>query len=64
MGHVLGVWGVGLGTRRCDVSQVPLGNDSESWVLRNDGILSHSNEECGKIVDPPQEGDIIVSMEF
>ena len=59
--HLLGVWGVGLATRRADMNQIPLGNDNESWVLRHDGILSHNNSECGKLVDTPQEGDIVVS---
>ena len=53
---------MGLATRRADMNQIPLGNDNESWVLRNDGILSHSNSECGKLVDTPQEGDIVVRM--
>ena len=59
---LLGVWGVGLATRRADMNQIPLGNDNESWVLRHDGILSHNNSECGKLVDTPQEGDIVVSI--
>ncbi len=57
-----GVWGLGLATRRADMNQIPLGNDTESWVLRHDGILSHNNSECGKLVDAPQEGDIVVSV--
>jgi len=43
---------------------VPLGADTNSWVLRHDGILSHNGEEVGRIEELPQEGDIIVSKFF
>ncbi|KAJ8309703.1 hypothetical protein KUTeg_011568 [Tegillarca granosa] len=54
-----GVWGVGLATNRCNVNTVPLGNNTESWVLRHDGTLYHNNEQKGKISEIIQEGDII-----
>ncbi|XP_064638722.1 SPRY domain-containing protein 7-like [Lineus longissimus] len=54
-----GVWGLGLATRKADLHSVPLGMNSESWVLKDDGILMHNNEEKGKLADLPQEGDII-----
>ncbi|GAB6018912.1 SPRY domain-containing protein 7 [Chamberlinius hualienensis] len=54
-----GLWGVGLATQKVDLNKVPLGNDTESWVLTSDGTLKHNNEEKGKIPEIPQEGDII-----
>lgn len=54
-----GVWGVGLATNRCNVNTVPLGANTESWVLRHDGTLYHNNEQKGKISDIIQEGDIL-----
>ena len=59
---VLGVWGVGVATRNCDVQQVPLGCDSDSWVLRHDGSLYHSNAELCRLSVLPEEGDVIVSV--
>lgn len=56
------MWGVGLATQKVDLNKVPLGNDSESWVLCYDGVLRHNNEEKGKVPEIPQEGDIIVSI--
>ncbi|CAG5127709.1 unnamed protein product [Candidula unifasciata] len=54
-----GTWGVGLATRRCNLNKVPLGDDTESWVLRQDGLLFHNGEEKGKLPEAPQEGDIL-----
>lgn len=56
-----GVWGVGVATRKVDLSRVPLGGDSESLVLRHDGTLSHRSEECNRLPanSLPQEGDVI-----
>lgn len=54
-----GRWGVGLATKKVDLNKVPLGNDIESWVLRNDGNFYFNNEirfRTKKIFD---EGDII-----
>ena len=54
------MWGVGLATRRCDLNTAPLGRDSESWVLRNDGTMFHNNDEKSKITQAMEEGDVIV----
>ena len=54
------MWGVGLATRRCDLNTAPLGRDSESWVLRNDGTMFHNNDEKSKITQPIEESDVIV----
>ena len=56
----LGVWGVGLATRKCDLNKVPLGRDHESWVLRNDGSMCHNNEEKSKLTQQIEEGDVLV----
>ena len=57
-----GVWGIGVATRNCDVQKVPLGCDSDSWVLRHDGCLCHNNTEVSQLLPIPEEGDIIVSV--
>jgi len=54
-----GLWGIGLATLKVDLNKVPLGKDSESWMLCSDGGLHHNNEEQGKLPEIPQEGDII-----
>jgi hypothetical protein len=55
-----GVWGVGLATRKVDLNKIPLGNDSESWVLRNDGSIFHNNISKFTTDENIDEGDIIV----
>ena len=59
-----GIWGLGLATRMCSLQKVPLGNDANSWVLRQDGGLFHNGLEVARLSEPPQEGDIIVSWDF
>ncbi|RWS25368.1 hypothetical protein B4U80_04799 [Leptotrombidium deliense] len=54
-----GIWGLGLATSDVNVSRVPLGNDTESWVLRNDGTICHNNEAVFRLRETPMEGDII-----
>ena len=56
-----GVWGIGLASRQVDLNQVPMGRDKLSWVLRQDNIFSHNNEQCGKLTQQIEEGDVIVS---
>ena len=38
-----GLWGIGLATRKIDLNKIPLGNDSEAWILRNDSGIYHNN---------------------
>nr|XP_027212568.1 SPRY domain-containing protein 7-like [Penaeus vannamei] len=57
-----GVWGIGIATRNANLNKVPLGEDSQSWVLCSDGCVRHNGEEKYKIADIPQEGDILVSL--
>ncbi|XP_022286301.1 SPRY domain-containing protein 7-like [Crassostrea virginica] len=54
-----GVWGVGLATRRCNLNSVPLGDNTESWVLRQDGSMYHDKQQKGRLPDTPQEGDVL-----
>nr|CAG4644347.1 EOG090X0EPP [Lepidurus arcticus] len=54
-----GIWGVGVATEKTNLNQVPMGNDSDSWVLSSDGVVRHSKEELHKVSDLPQEGDVI-----
>ena len=57
-----GAWGVGLATKRCDLSKIPLGNNTESWVLRSDGSVAHNGIVRHRIREIPEEGDMIVSL--
>jgi hypothetical protein len=54
-----GEWGVGLATRKVDLNKVPLGNDSESWVLRQDGCVYSDNSIRFRASQTVDEGDII-----
>jgi len=60
MYYLTGIWGIGVATRNCDVQKVPLGCDSDSWVLRHDGSLCHSDTEVSRLAPLPEEGDVIV----
>lgn len=57
---IKGVWGVGLASRRCNVNEVPLGENTESWVVRQDGAMYHDKQQKGKLPEVPQEGDVLV----
>lgn len=59
---LLGAWGVGLATKRCDLNKIPLGNNSESWVLRSDGTVAHNGTVRHRLREIPEEGDMIVSL--
>ncbi|KAL5005452.1 hypothetical protein ScPMuIL_018908 [Solemya velum] len=54
-----GVWGIGLATRKCDMNTLPLGQNTESWVIRHDGSLWHNGIQNGLLPEKPQEGDIL-----
>jgi len=56
-----GIWGVGVATEHCDMNTIPLGENTDSWVLRHTAALYHRGEEKGTISETPQEGDVIVS---
>ena len=59
--HLTGAWGVGLATKKCDLNKIPLGNNSESWVLRSDGTVAHNGIVRHRLREVPEEGDMIVS---
>ncbi|XP_076323939.1 SPRY domain-containing protein 7-like isoform X2 [Tachypleus tridentatus] len=54
-----GMWGVGLATDVADLSHVPLGQDSQTWVLTSEGTITHKGEVLHKHVEIPQEGDVL-----
>jgi len=54
-----GIWGIGIGSKKCNLNTIPLGTDEGSWVLRHDGVIYHNNEEKCRLQEIPQEGDII-----
>jgi len=58
----VGVWGIGIATKRVDLNKLPLGNSSDSWVLRSEGNVAHNNVVKHKLTNIPEEGDIVVSI--
>lgn len=54
-----GLWSVGLATGETNLNVSLGGYDAESWALCSDGSVRHNREECTKIANPPQEGDVI-----
>ena len=58
----LGVWGIGLATPTVSLDTVPLGTDSNSWVLTSNGTTVHNSQTIGIAKQKPSEGDIVVSL--
>ncbi|XP_002732323.1 SPRY domain-containing protein 7-like [Saccoglossus kowalevskii] len=54
-----GVWGIGLATRKANLNCIPMGTDSETWVLREDGTIYHNNQLLHKLGVIPCEGDVV-----
>ena len=46
----------------CNLSQLPLGQDTTSWVLRSDGSLMHNAIAKDTISTLPVEGEYLVSL--
>lgn len=42
------------------MNEVPLGENTESWVVRQDGAMYHDKQQKGKLPEVPQEGDVLV----
>ena len=51
-----GIWGCGLASERCDLSSVPL--KEQSWVLRSDSKLYSNGKEQEQVAEIV-EGDVI-----
>lgn len=56
---MLGIWGIGLGTRKADLNIVPV--TKGAWVLREDGTFWADGEIVGNLEQPIAEGETIVS---
>lgn len=54
-----GIWAIGVATKSCDLSMVPLGKDKFGWVLRSDGTLAHNDVAIDNITMNIQEGDYV-----
>jgi len=54
----MGIWSVGLATRRCDTNK-PLGTSPDSWVLKSDGNICHNGLVRYKLDLTIEEGDIV-----
>ena len=55
-----GTWGIGLGTRRANLSNVPLGSDGETWVMDQYGQVKHDNKVLSQFRTTIEEGDVVV----
>ncbi len=55
-----GNWGVGLAQRRVDLNKTPLGNDTDSWVLRSDGSIYHNAIKVFEIGHKFEDSDVLV----
>lgn len=55
-----GSWSFGLASMDCDLNKLPLGNDSNSWVLSCDGSLRHDKVDIDTIDLSVAEGDYMV----
>ena len=60
--YITGVWGVGLATPTVSLDTVPLGTDTNSWVLTSEGSTVHNSQTISRGKQKPNEGDIIVSF--
>jgi hypothetical protein len=58
------MWGIGLGTRRTNLSKVPLGTDGEAWVMDQYGQVKHDNKVLSQFRTTIEEGDVVVSIIF
>ncbi|CAF1122377.1 unnamed protein product [Rotaria sp. Silwood1] len=54
-----GTWGIGLGTRRTNLSKVPLGYDSEAWIMDQYGQVKYDNKVLSQFRTNIEEGDVI-----
>ncbi|CAF1263170.1 unnamed protein product [Adineta steineri] len=54
-----GTWGIGLGTRRTNLSKVPLGTDCEAWIMDQYGQVKHDNKVLSQFRTAIEEGDVI-----
>jgi hypothetical protein len=59
---LIGTWGLGLGTRRANLSKVPLGTDAETWIMDQYGQVKHDNKVLSQFRTAIEEGDVVVSI--
>ncbi|KAL4656533.1 SPRY domain-containing protein 7 isoform X1 [Arapaima gigas] len=59
--HSTGVWGVGVATPKANLDQIPMGQDTQSLVLRHDGSVYYNSVEKSRLPanSLPQEGDVV-----
>lgn len=58
----IGTWGIGLATRRANLSKVPMGTDTESWIMDQYGQVKHDDKVLSQFRTTIDEGDVIVSF--
>lgn len=58
----IGTWGLGLSTRRANLSKVPLGTDAETWVMDQYGQVKHDNKVLSQFRTTIEEGDVVVRI--
>ena len=55
-----GTWGFGLALKDCNLDEIPLGNDSKSWVYTSSGSILHNGDPKYSNLKIAEEGDIMV----
>lgn len=60
----IGTWGLGLATRRANLSKVPLGTDAETWIVDQYGQVKHDNKVLSQFRTAIEEGDVVVRINF
>lgn len=53
---------MGVSQEDINLDQVPLGEDTKSWVLRSDSRVYHNGEVLFSLEGRVEEGDIVVSV--
>ncbi|CAF4113718.1 unnamed protein product, partial [Rotaria magnacalcarata] len=54
-----GNWGIGLATRRVNLSKVPLGYDGEAWIMDQYGQVKHDDKVLSQFRTNIEEGDVV-----
>lgn len=54
-----GNWGVGMANRKVNLNEIPLGNNIDSWVLREDAGIYHNGKKINQIECDFDEGNVI-----
>ncbi|EDV28407.1 SPRY domain-containing protein 7 [Trichoplax sp. H2] len=54
-----GIWGFGVAFKDCNLDEIPLGNDSKSWVYTSSGNILHDGTAKYSNLKKAEEGDVM-----